>query len=413
MSDQAPEENNKRSSNEIEEKEKASKPRLGFFKRLMDWVNVKFSNIFSASHWIYTVIFFAGAVVLAICSARFSGALNVALYASTMLIFTFLLLFVFSSIKKIAPYILEGKLLRRVIMFIVFFAISLVLVIVLFYESDQIPPPNQKYHYENMLPVIYIIVFFAWNAIQIYFIVKGMDGIAVKVEAAIFVKGIPKEQKVSRGKIWLIVCIVIPPAVQAAIIALLLTNNQGITAMNIDATGQLIFAVWFGAIIILLAAASLNAWRLYKQTLKHDTPSVLLSFLHMLFLVYILYRSYEFINSAGKVFQGLTGEMPASDQIIDMILIILALLLLFQGLGTKLGKVSLFSKNNVPFFAYLIATAFITGQVAILIVVPLPPPFVSTLSNLMMMVVAMIYYFVYLKHKLMDDNYLERDTFSA
>lgn len=432
LSDQTPEENAERSSTEIEKKEPSSKSLSRFFKKLMDWVNVKFSNVFSASHWIYTILFFAGAVFLAILRF-FSGSMNIGLFAATTLLFTFLLLFCFASINKTAPYILEGPIKRRAIMFVIFLAASLGLVILLWYELDYLKTiPENYYLFQEdttsgktmgMLTIIYIFVFFLWNVIQVYYLVKGIDGISSKAEAKIFGSNITPEQKLSRGMTWLVVGIVVPIGVQVVILLLLFLDNSGTAPMIGDpqGLGQIIFAVWFGAICLMLVAASLNAFRLYKQTVKHDTPSVLLSFTHMIFIVYVLYRGYQFINSVGKYYLNTTSSGSASDQYIDeainTILLILALLLLFQGLGSKISKLSLFSRKNVPFFAYMLATVFIMGQVALLILLQgfkqSDTAIVSALNNMLMMAVSMIYYYIYLKRKLMQGEYLERDNYSS
>jgi type IV secretory pathway VirJ component len=132
----------------------------------------------------------------------------------------------------------------------------------------------------------------------------------------------------------------------------------------------------------------------------------------MLFWIYIAYRAYGFLTTISTAFKSLNGSLPPSDQIIDVILFVLTIFLLFEGIGTKLSRSSLLSKENIPFIAYILATAVVMGTVSMTVAYSLPLAAVSAINDIMMMSIAIVYYFIYIKRKLAQQNYLERDNYS-
>lgn len=394
----------------------SSKPRSKAAEQLLRFLNDNFSNVFSSTHWVYTLCFFTMALFIAVL--RFvPGSLLLALYVATSLVFNFFLLFVFSSHDAMAPLVLKGTGMKKLLVFAIFFGISIGITALAFYASKGFPI---QYQFDTMLPVVYMLIFFGWNFIQIFFIKKGFEDISAKVEQKIFKEETSLEGKKDKGIAFLLLGIAAPAGMLVGVIALLFydADSAGYLLWN-HPIGQVIFIGWMAGMVILLGASSFNALVLYKQTVKHETPSVFSSFIHMLFLVYILFRSYQFINGMGKAIQNLYQEMPWADNLLDAIIMVLTLLLLFKGLGSKLSRASFFNKSNLPFITFLFSTAVIMGNMVLILgiqvsgsTVQLPQPLVSAINGFIMMAVSMAYYFLHVKRALMARNQLEKDTYS-
>ncbi len=397
-------------------KEALAKPRSKSAVALENWLNSNFSGVFSSTHWVYTLIFFIMAIFIAILRF-FDGSLLFALYVATSLVFTFFILFVIASSDASAPLVVQGSNLKKLLLFLLLFGISVGISVLAFYGSENFPV---QYQFETMLPVLYMLIFFGWNVIQIFFIKKGLEDISTKVEQKVFKGETSSAGKNDKGVAFLVLGILVPAGMLAGVIALLFYDDtsSGFLLWN-HPIGQVVFIAWIAAMVLLIGASSFNALVLYRQTVKHETPSVFSSIVHMLFLVYILFRSYQFINAAGKSFQDPAQQMSWANDLLDACIMVLTLLLLFKGLGSKLSRASLFSKNNLPFMTFLFSTVVIMGNMVLILginvggsAVKMPQALVSAINGFMMMAVAVIYYFSYLKRALMQRNQLEKDNYS-
>nr|MDO8110907.1 hypothetical protein [Candidatus Sigynarchaeota archaeon] len=398
-----------------EKKQKAPKPASERTEKLMKFVNDNFSNVFSRSHWVYTIIFFIAALFIAILR-WFNNSLPFAIYIATSLVFTFFILFVISTLDSAAPLVLEGTNFKKLIIFLVIFGISIGLAVLAILGTNNLPT---QYQLITMLPAIYMLVFFGWNFIQIFFIKKGLEDVSLKVEKKAFSTATSTDDKKGKGTGFLVLGIAVPFAMLAGVIGLLfMDDNTGPTRSSgyllWDSTyGQLVLLAWLAGMFILLGVASFNASLLFKQTVKHGTPSVFSSFIHMFFFIYILFRSYQFINAAGKAFRG-SGTVSWANDLLDAVIMVITLLLLFKGLGSKLSRSSMFSQKNLPFASFLFATVVIMGNMVPILTINVESiqSIVSAGNAFMMMATAIIYYFLYLKRKLMQSDYLERDMYS-
>ncbi|MEX2729581.1 MAG: hypothetical protein Q6353_020150 [Candidatus Sigynarchaeum springense] len=395
---------------------KPAKPRSKAAEQVLDFVNANFSNVFSSTHWPYTLLFFVMALFIAILRF-FEGSLLFALYVATSLVFTFFVLFVLASLDSSAPLVLEGPNFKKLLVFMVLFAISVGLTALAFYGSESFPV---QYQLDTMLPILYMLLFFGWNVIQIFFIKKGFEAMSAKIEQKAFKGETSIEGKKDKGVAFLVLGIAVPAGMFVGIVALLFhdASSSGYLLWN-DPLGQVIFIAWLAGMVILLAAASFNAAVLFKQTTKHETPSVFSSFVHMLFFVYILYRSYQFINALGNSFQDPNQANYWASDLLDACIMVLTLLLLFKGLGSKLSRASLFTRKNLPFMTFLFSSAVIMGNMVLVLgiqvggaTVQVPQAVVSTVNAFMMMAVAVIYYFLYLKRALAQRDQLEKDTYT-
>ncbi len=395
---------------------KPAKPRSKAAEQITKFVNDNFSNVFSITHWVYTLCFFVMALFIAIM--RFvPDSLLFTLYVATSLVLEFFILFVISSWDASAMLVLGGTAFRRLLLFIVLFGASIGITALAFYGSKSFPV---QYQLDTMLPVLYMLLFFGWNVIQIFFIKKGIEDMSAKVEQKAFKGETSTEGKKDKGVAFLALGLVVPFGMFIGVLALLFFDDtsSGYLLWN-HPLGQVVFIAWLAGMVILLGAASFNAMVLYKQTVKHETPSVFSSVVHMLFLVYILFRSYQFINALGKSFQDPNQGMSLASDLLDACIMVLTLLLLFKGLGSKLSRASLFNKNNLPFMTFLFSSAVIMGNMVLVLgiqvggaAVKVPQATVSAVNGFMMMAVAVIYYFLYLKHALMRRDQLEKDTYS-
>ncbi len=397
-----------------------AKPRSRAAEQVLQFVNSNFSNVFSSTHWVYTLIFFVMALFIAILRLfkdYFDNILLFALYVATALVFAFFILFVIASADASAPLVVHGTNLKKFGLFMLLFGLSVGITTLAFYGSESFP---LQYQLDTMLPVLYMLIFFGWNVIQIFFIKKGIEDISIKVEQKAFKGETSTEGKNGKGTAFLLLGIIVPASMLVGVIALLFygDTSSGYLLWN-HPIGQVVFIAWLSAMVLLLGASSFNALVLYKQTVKHETPSVFSSIAHMLFLVYILFRSYQFINAAGKSFQDPGQSMSLANDLLDAVIMVLTLLLLFKGLGSKLSRASFFNKNNLPFMTFLFSTVVIMGNMVLVLginvggsTVEMPQALVSAINGFMMMAVAVIYYFLYLKRALAQRDQLEKDNYS-
>ncbi len=395
----------------------AGKPVSPALVKLQEYLAKNFSNVFSETHWPYTLVFFIAAVFLAFLQF-FKGVatLTVGLFVATSFIITFGIFFALSNLKSLEPHIIKGATRKKLSIFLLVLAISMGITIIGFITSSILPP---QYHFDIALPVAFIIVYFGWNFIQIFFIKNGLEIVSMKAEKRAFRNLATVESKRSSASTVVWLSIFAPFGMQIGILAFLLGGSTD-TVANLwsNVVGQIVFMSWFGGTFFLLVIASLYILAIHRQTVKHDTPSVFAPLMHLLFYVYILFRGFGFINAMSKAILGQTTSFI--DQVLDAILLVFTLLLLFKGLGSKLSKTSVFTLNNLPFIAYMFATVVIMGIMSLVLgisvggsTVPIPQGLVSAINNLMMMSVAVIAYFLYLKRKLMQEDYLERDNYSA
>ncbi|MFX0098677.1 MAG: hypothetical protein ACFFCS_03780 [Candidatus Hodarchaeota archaeon] len=399
------------------ETEEMRTPRAKKQNKLLVFLNNNFGNIFSREHYLYTLTFFVAAIILAILQFfPTSVPLTVGLCISTSLLLTFVIMFVLSNLKGTEDYVIGRNLKKKALTLLILGLISVGLCVLFFLLSMDLP---KLYRYDISLPWVFIIISFVWNAIQIFFIRKGLEDISLKIEKMSFNSGKDYEKKTSSANMFLVIGIIVPIVVQVLLLVYLFSNPGAIlNNLIIDVFGQMILIGWIGGGSLVIALATFNIYIIHRMSIKHDTPSIFGPMLHMLFWVYILYRSYSFINSAGKTFA--IQDIPLGDQIIDALIMVLSLLLLFRGLGKKLSRVSLMSKKNIPFLAYSFALIVIMGKVALLIGVQtgtsfekVPQALLSTILALLDIGVAILFYFIYIKKIMMYHNYLERDTYSV
>lgn len=389
----------------------------GPVQRILDLVNTQFANIFSETHWPYTVIFFVCAMFIAMLRF-FPGpvTLLVGIFITVTLAISFGFMFAFSNIPRLATPITTGRPRRKVAMFGIFTGVATGTTVILFAAGEQLPP---QYRPSLVLPVLFSIVFFAWNLIQIFFIARGLYAVSFKAEAAAF-KGIDATGvKESKGRLVLVLAVVAPFAGLGGLVAAFLSG--AVTSMNAlvaNPVGQLVFVAWLAAMILVIAVASLHATATFNATVKHETPSVVAPVVHLLFFTYILFRSYGFMNALSKALT--STEISFVDNLTDAAILVLTLLLLFKSLGSKLGKSSVFTKTNLPFITYAFVIVVVMGTMSLQlgitsgpVTIQLPQAWVNAINNLGMMAVAIVYYFLHVRHKLAQEGYLERDAYSA
>ncbi|MBD3186016.1 hypothetical protein GF325_04225 [Candidatus Bathyarchaeota archaeon] len=397
----------------------ASKPGSKKLKnKLLDYFNDNFSNVLSNEHWMYTVIFVLGAFVLAILSL-FQGnvaVLTVATFISTILAFTFGILFVLSNMDSFREKILHASIKKRAIWLLISSGIATGIFISIYIPSLSLP---DDFRLEIILPISYMLVFFGWNFIQIFFIRKGMETISTKVENWAFQHAKNEKEETSRSYPFLIIGIFAPVAFFVTIVIIFFIYPAGtIASLLANPFGIIVLSLWMLGIGLLLTVASLNLFATHRMTIQHGTPTIFGSLLHMFFWIYVVYRSYSFISATNNFFAGVDA-LSNLDKFIDILLMLASLFLLFKGLGNKLKRSSFFNKDNLPFIAYVFALIVVMGRISLVlgipssgVITPLSQSLVAAMNNLLMMSVAIVFYFLYFKPKLEELNYVEKDTYT-
>jgi hypothetical protein len=392
--------------------------------KLQAFLEKNFSNIFSKEHWIYTITFAVVVGFLGLTTIWGKTLLDTDLFIAVAMMGGCFLLFVFCNRKPLKQYIIDGSVGVRAAMLGIFAAIFLVIAIVWYELTKKLV---EKYQFTYMLPFIFMIIYLGWNFAQIFFLRKVMENISDFVQVKVFTRKPAPADKLSASKAYLIVAIVVPFVVLIAFMVYIFMRNSGQYVSQLwnepTGIGSIVLVAWVIGMCIVFALGAFNIFMLHKQTIRHDTPSVAGPFLHMLFWIYIAYRAFGFITATSNIFTPIGSKPPSDfvDPAINVVLFIITIILVFEGIGATQRRSSLLTKENVPFVAYIIVTAAVMGIVSMTATIAAVtasnnastlPAVMSAINNILMMGIAIVFYFSYVKRKLAQENYLERDNYS-
>ena len=152
--------------------------------KIQDFLDKHFHRIFNNSHFLYTIIFFLSALLIALISLIQNQAIgNFILFLATTFSLTFIFLMFEGLIPQLEKYLFSAEKKfdrRKILFFLINFFISLALILPYFLFSTDIDIDFLRWNIT--LPVIFIIVYFGWNLSQIFFLRIGFENISVKTE---------------------------------------------------------------------------------------------------------------------------------------------------------------------------------------------------------------------------------------
>lgn len=382
--------------------------------KIKDFLNKNFYQIFSDSHLLYTIIFFASALVISMLSLVPRADIgNFVLFLSTSISLTYIILMFIGLIPALKDFLFsEEKRFDRnkIIGFFGVYLISFLITILYFLFGSSSNLTIEFFGWDTLLPILFIIIFFGWNLLQIIFLRSGMEAVSEKIEQRILSEHASLDTKDTFSMIFVIIAIIVAILLQFALIFYYLPQFSSI--------GGDLF-IWFFVInIVIFIIITISSWRLitlYLRSKRNDTPNIFSSFFYMFIWLYIAYRTFSF-------FSALQGEADLGTDIfttlMDIFLMVLTAVMVLRSLGGKVLGTTIFNKNNMPFFLYAFTMLYIQGQIIMitgagnLIGVFSNRNQINLVNNFLIILITIGFYMWYSSFTLQRKGLIERNLFT-
>ncbi|MHA2215643.1 MAG: hypothetical protein ACXACY_06900, partial [Candidatus Hodarchaeales archaeon] len=333
---------------------------------------------------------------------------SVILFLATTFSLTFIFLMFEGLIPQLEKYIFspEKKFdLRKFVFFFVNYLISLALILPYFLLSPDIDTDFLRW--DIALPVVFIVIYFGWNLIQIFYLRIGFEDISVKTEDKLVNSLGPSKTKELVDVVMLVLALAIPALLQLGMFfgfldAFVQSNEE---------LGLVIFTTIMGIIIIS------TSWRLitlFHRSRKMNSSNSYMSMLYILIWLILTFRSFSYLNSMKNVS---TQEVDILSSLIDIMLMVVTALLVLRSLGEKVYDSMLFNLNNLPFFLFSFTLLYIEGQIILITGAGSLTGFfgdrnqINLANNALIILVTLIFYWWYSEHSLEKKGYIVRKRF--
>ncbi|MBD3211836.1 MAG: hypothetical protein GF311_04435 [Candidatus Lokiarchaeota archaeon] len=382
--------------------------------KIKEFLNKNFYKIFNDSHIFYTIIFFISALFVALLSlVPLTNVGNVVLFLSTSISLTFILLMFIALIPALREFLFsEEKRFDRnkIIGFLGTYLISFIITLIYFLLGSSTNLTVEFFGWDVLLPILFIVIFFGWNLLQILFLRSGIETLSEKIEKKILpdYESLDKKEKISL--IIMICAVIIPILLQ---IALLVFFNPLFSSLG----GEMY--TWFILIsVVMFIIIAITSWRLiilYMKSTANNTPNIFSPFFFIFIWLYLSYRTFSFLNSL----QG-AGNVGADifTAFMDILLMILTAILVLRSLGGKLFGATIFNEDNMPFFLYAFTMLYIQGQIIMitgagnLIGVFSDQNQVDMVNNFLIIIITVGFYLWYSSFMLQRKGLIERTLFT-
>jgi len=323
-----------------------------------------FHKVFSPSHIVYSLIYFSIIIIIALLS--FSPNQNVGngiLLIATSFAITYLILmligifpksssFLFSTERKFDP--------KKIVIFIISFGISFIILLIYFLLGSSTQLPIEFLGWDILLPSFFIVIYFAWNLVQIVFLKTIFEDISVKANNKFIIEKSNSNKDKLLSLIFLLLGILFPILIQLG------TYFGFAPYFEPQNPGDPLDPVyWYnGWNIAMFVIIFLTSWRLitlYIKSKKNNTPNIFSAIFYILIWLIIWYRSFNFIYSFRTVTQTLGVDIFRV--IIDVLLMIFTAVMVLRGLGSRILKFRIFNENNLAFFLFAFTILYIEGQI--------------------------------------------------
>ena len=334
--------------------------------KFIDKLSSMFHKIFEPSHLIYTLFFILFVLIISFMSFGVNMG-DFVLFFATLTSLMFLILTLIGIFKKAESYLFSKEktsYLKKIIAMLIGLGLSFIILIFYFLFGKSTQISVQFLGWDILLPVLFVIIYFGWNLIQIFFLRVSFEDLAIKANE----KLLKNEANFRRNKTISIIFAVIMVLLT---ILIQILSNFGFISLFEPATpsDSLIplytFYGWNVAMYVLIGVVSYRLYQLQRMSIKNETPNVFSSVFHILIWIIIWYRSFSFIYSFRSVESNLGVDIMRI--LTDVFLMILTSFLVLRGLGSRIYRYKAFNPNNLPFFLFAFTILYVEGQVIMII----------------------------------------------
>ncbi len=371
--------------------------------KIQAFLDKNFHKIFNNSHFLYTTVFLISSLLIALLSfipGQVMG--NVILFLVANFSLTFIFLMFEGLIPQLEKYLFstEKKFdLRKLIFFLVNFLISFVLILIYFLAGSSTQSAIQFLSWDVVLPVIFVVIYFGWNVIQIFYLKIGFENLSVTTDEKILDKlGMGKTKELV-DLVMVILALVIPILLQLGTFFGFLEDFNNTSE---DLTLFIAFNFIIGLVIIF------TSWRLgtlFYRSKKISSSNSYSSTFYILIWLVIWFRSFSFLNSLKGVIQS-SPDMDIISRLIDILLMIITALLVLKSLGDKIYDSIIIKVNNLPFFLFAFTLLYIAGQIIMvtgagsLTGVFANANQINLINNFLIILITVSFYWWYAEHSL-------------
>jgi hypothetical protein len=305
----------------------------------------------------------------------------------------------------------EKKLDRmKLIFFSANYLISIVLLLPYFLVGGSTQLVVQFLGWDIVLPVIFIVIYFGWNLIQIFYLRIGFENLSVKTDEKILDKLGMGQTKELVDVVMVILALVTPVLLQlGTFFGFLEDFNQ----TSEDFTLFVAFNIIIGLVIIF------TSWRLgtlFYRSKKIGSSNSYSSTFYILIWLVIWFRSFSFLNSLKGVIQS-SPDMEIISRLIDILLLVITSLLVLRSLGEKIYDSIILKANNLPFFLFAFTLLYIAGQIVMVTDAgSLTGVFANTnqinlANNFLIILITVSFYWWYAEHSLERKGFISKKRF--
>ncbi len=385
--------------------------------KFIDKLSSMFHKIFEPSHLIYTLVFIIFILIISFMSFSVNVS-NFVLFFATLTALMFLILTIVGIFNKSEPYLFSKEkkaYLKKLIAMLIGAGLSFIILIFYFLYGSSTQISVQFLGWDVLLPVLYVIIYFGWNLIQIFFLRISFEDIAVKANE----KLLKENAEFSRNKnISIALAIII---ISLTILIQILSNIGFIplfepTSPSGSLTPLYTFYGWNVFMYALIGVLSYRLFQLQRMSVKNETPNVFSSVFHILIWIIIWYRSFSFIYSFRSVESNLGIDIMRV--LSDVFLMILTSFLVLRGLGSRIYRFKAFNPNNLPFFLFAFTILYVEGQVIMIIgggsIAGLytSRAQINLVNNFLVLLITVIFYWWYSKVTLEKRNLIFKSLFT-
>ena len=384
--------------------------------KFQDFLDKHFHQIFSTTHFFYTVAFLLSSLIIALISL-IPNAGNTILFLATTFSLTFFFLMYEGLISQLDRYLFspEKKFDRKkLICFLINYFIAFFIILPYFLAGKSNQLLIDFLGWDIALPIIFITIYFGWNLVQIFYLRIGFENISVKVNEKVNYKYGTSRKKELIEILILIIALIIPVLIQLGTFFGFLPE---FTPESGDPTEPLIWYTVSNIIIILIIF--ITSWRLVTLFIRsrniNSTNSYSSIFYILLWLI-IWFRTFSFFSAMQGVVQT-TTELEILTRFIDILLMVLTAFMVLKSLGDKIYDSIIFKPNNITFFLFSFTLLYIGGQIILITGVgSLTGVFadrnqISLINNFLIIIVTVSFYWWYSEHSLERKGFIIRKHF--
>ena len=385
--------------------------------KFIDKLSNMFHKIFEPSHLIYTLFFILFVLIISFMSFSVNMG-DFVLFFATMTALMFLILTLIGIFKKAESYLFSREkksYLKKIIVMLIGLGLSFVILIFYFLYGKSTQITVQFLGWDILLPVLYVIIYFGWNLIQIFFLRISFEDIAIKANEKLLKDNANFSRNKNISIIFAVIMILLTILIQ-------ILSNFGFISLFEPATSSdspiplYTFYGWNVAMYVLIGVVSYRLYQLQMMSIKNETPNVFSSVFHILIWIIIWYRSFSFIYSFRSVESNLGVDIMRI--ITDVFLMILTSFLVLRGLGSRIYRYKAFNPNNLPFFLFAFTILYVEGQVIMIIGggsisgLYTSRAQINLVNNFLVLLITVIFYWWYSKYTLEKRNLIFKSLFS-